>query len=144
MYRWILDTNIIISGLFWSGKENKLLELAVAEEYKAIICEFVLQETKRVIENKFPEMENKAEVSLNLLVKSAKVQPFLPAQELNQFIYNWNLDIELSKGDLIILATAANSKAEAIITGDQDFHESEIKEIIEIISADQALQKLDR
>ena len=142
MYRWLLDTNIIISGLFWSGKESELLELAVAGEYKAIISEFVLRETKNVIAAKFSEMADKAETVLNLLVESAERYPLLSAREVNQFINSRDLEIDLNKGDLIILATAFNAKAEAIVTGDKDFHKPEINKLIQIIGTAQALQKL--
>ena len=142
MYRWLLDTNIIISGLFWSGKESELLKLAVAGKYRAIISEFVLRETKAVIAAKFSEMADKAETVLNLLVESAEKYPLLSAQEVNQFINSRDLEIDLNKGDLIILATAFTAKAEAIVTGDKDFHKPEINELIQIIETAQALQKL--
>jgi len=61
MYKWMLDTNIIILGLFWSGKESKLLKQALSQKYEALIWEFVLQETKRIIEEKFPDIQNKAQ-----------------------------------------------------------------------------------
>ena len=144
MCRWLLDTNIIVSGLFWSGKESELLELAVAEEYKAIICEFVLRETKRVVADKFSGKIDDAEASLNLLVDSAEKYPLLSKQEISRFKNKMELDCELNKGDLIILITAIKSRAEAIITGDEDFYKPEIKELIGIISTDQALQKLNR
>ena len=68
MYRWLLDTNIIISGLFWSGRESKLLKQAISKKYEAVICEFVLQETKRIIEKKFSGINSQAQPFLEILV----------------------------------------------------------------------------
>lgn len=139
MYRWLLDTNIIISGLFWSGKESKLLELAIAEKYEAVICEFVLKETERIIEEKFSEMQNKAEPLLKILIDSAERYPLLEEKEIITFKQKRG-DIINDKNDIVILATALKAEVDAILTGDNHFHNSEVKKIIEVIDANKALE----
>ncbi len=141
MYRWFLDTNIIISGLFWSGNESKLLELAISKKYEAVICEFVLKETERIIEEKFPEMQKKAEPVLKMLIDSTERYPLLKEKEIIAFKQK-RKDIITDKNDLIILATALKAKVEAIITGDNHFQNSKVKKLIEIIDAGQALELL--
>ncbi|WP_159429963.1 hypothetical protein [Halarsenatibacter silvermanii] len=58
--------------------------MAVAGEYKAIICEFVLQEAKRVIRGKFSDMEDDAVMSLDLLLRSAEKYPLLSSKEVSR------------------------------------------------------------
>ena len=141
MCRWLLDTNIIISGLFWSGNESKLLELAIAEKYEAVISEFVLREAERIIKEKFSEMEEKVQPVLSLLMKSAENYPLLAENKVVEF-KNQHGEIISDKGDLVILATALEAGVDAIITGDKHFDNSEVKELIEVIDAGDALARL--
>ena len=85
MCRWLLDTNIIISGLFWSGNESKLLELAIAEKYEAVVCEFVLREAERIIKEKFSEVEEKVEPVLKMLMKASEKYPLITEDEVIEF-----------------------------------------------------------
>ncbi|MFW6282064.1 MAG: putative toxin-antitoxin system toxin component, PIN family [bacterium] len=139
MYKWMLDTNIIISGLFWSGKESKLLKQAISQKYEAVICEFVLQETKRIIEEKFSKMKNKAHPTLELLINSVTKYPLLSEKEVIDFKQKQG-EIITDKSDLVILATAHKANVDAIITGDNHFLNPKITKLINIIDTKQALQ----
>ena len=141
MCRWLLDTNIIISGLFWSGNESKLLELAIAEKYEAVISEFVLREAERIIKEKFSEMEEKVQPVLSMLMNSAENYPLLAENKVVEF-KNQHGEIIADKGDLVILATAFEAGVDAIITGDKHFDNSEVQELIEVIDAGDALERL--
>ena len=141
MFRWLFDTNIIISGLFWSGNESKLLELAISQKYEAVICEFVLKETERIIQEKFPKMKNKAAPLLNMLIDSAEKHPLLTEKEIITFKQK-RKNIIKDKKDLIILATAVKADVDAIITGDSHFYNSKVQKLIEIIDARKALELL--
>ena len=142
MYKWMLDTNIIISGLFWAGNESKLLKQAISKKYEAVICEFVFQETKRIIKEKFSNMQNKAQPTLEILINSVTKYPLLSEKEIIEFKQKQG-DIITDKSDLIILATAHKANVDAIITGDNHFLNSKVTKIIDIIDANQALKKLD-
>jgi len=142
MYRWLLDSNIIISGLFWSGNESKLLELAIANKFEAVVCEFVLQETKSIIDKKFFEIKEKVPPVLNMLVDSAEKYPFLEEKEVIEF-KNEHGEVIGDKGDLVILATALEAEVDGIVTGDKHFYNTKVKELIEVIDAGQALEKIN-
>jgi len=141
MYRWILDTNIIISGLFWAGNESKLLKQAISKQYEAVICEFVLQETKRIIKEKFTRFKNKTQPPLEILVNSVEKYPLLSEKEIVDFKQKHG-KIITDKSDLIILATSYKAEVDAIITGDKHFYNPKIKKIIKVIDAKEALKKL--
>jgi putative PIN family toxin of toxin-antitoxin system len=42
--RIVLDTNVLVSGIFWSGVPFKILEYWIQEKYKALITEPILLE----------------------------------------------------------------------------------------------------
>jgi len=142
MYRWLLDTNIIISGLFWSGNESQLLKLAVAEKYEAVVCEFVLRETERIINEKFFKMQEKVQPVLNMLIESAENYPLLEENEIIKFKDEYGKIIN-NKGDLVILATALKAEVDAILTGDKHFDNLEVRKLIEVIDANQALGRIN-
>ena len=142
MYRYLLDTNIIISGLFWSGNESELLKLALENKFNAVICEFVIQETERIIDEKFADMENKIQPILSMLLNSVERYPLISSKKINKF-NNKHENIISDKQDLIILATALDAQVDAIITGDKHFDSPKIKQLITIIDAKKAFEKIN-
>lgn len=56
----VFDTNILISGMGWSGRERKLLLLAVSEEYELVISDKILKELVGVLQReKFSHLDSK-------------------------------------------------------------------------------------
>jgi predicted nucleic acid-binding protein len=57
MLRVLLDTNTIVSGLFFRGNERRLLVLALTGGFKLVLPEDVYNETLRVVAEKFSDSE---------------------------------------------------------------------------------------
>lgn len=53
MLKVMIDTNIFISGLFFSGNPRKVLIQALDDKICLILSEDVIDETERVISKKF-------------------------------------------------------------------------------------------
>lgn len=51
----VLDTNVLVSGIFWQGPSRKVLELWAAEKIKVAVSPLILEEYKRLL----AEMERK-------------------------------------------------------------------------------------
>lgn len=51
----ILDTNVLVSGIFWGGTPGKILELWAKEKIEVVVSRPILQEYERVL----TEMEHK-------------------------------------------------------------------------------------
>ena len=49
----VIDTNIFISGFFWKGTPNKILDLWRQGILKNIISELIIEEVRSVLNNKF-------------------------------------------------------------------------------------------
>lgn len=45
----ILDSNILISGIVWQGKEFQLMRAGLGKYYHAITCPFILEEVRRIL-----------------------------------------------------------------------------------------------
>ena len=47
--RVVLDTNVLISGTYWSGSSFQVLKLAIYGEFSLVISDKILDEYKRVL-----------------------------------------------------------------------------------------------
>ncbi|MBI4143817.1 putative toxin-antitoxin system toxin component, PIN family [Candidatus Woesearchaeota archaeon] len=79
--RIVLDTNVLVSGTYWSGSSFRILKMAMNEEFSLIISEKILDEYKKILYSdelmaKTDEIQ-KARLSSTevLLVNSERVNP---------------------------------------------------------------------
>jgi putative PIN family toxin of toxin-antitoxin system len=117
--RCFIDSNILISaGLFPNSVPAKALEKAVTPPNVAIISDYSLDETHRVINKKFP---NKV-ADLELFIYRT-----LFTVELISTPTNEEDDIVVRDADDIPIVRAAQAaNADVLITGDKDLLESDI------------------
>jgi putative PIN family toxin of toxin-antitoxin system len=115
--RVVLDTNVFISGVFFSGPPYEILKAWLDGRIQIIISSEILQEYKRVGEelmHRYPEIE------ITPILKSfSKKATSVSAPRL---IHSVCVDSEDDK----FLACASAGKAELIISGDK--HLLDIKE----------------
>ena len=105
----VLDTNVIISGLFFKGNERKVLVKLFERKFTNMMPEHVLREIRRVIARKFSSHP------LSLLV---------PTRIYQEDVGHASKMIADQK-DAFILACALSLKPDFLVTGDKDFHEVE-------------------
>ena len=106
----VLDTNILISALFFGGKPRKIFELVLEEEIVGITSSYIIFELKDVLRRrKFNIDEEKIEEVGKLLKK--KFQIISPTVQVN-IIKDYHPDNK-------ILALAIEAKADFLITGDK-------------------------
>lgn len=117
----LIDTNVLVSSILnASGTPAKAYIKAVNHPNVGIVCEYNLDELRRIFAEKFP---NRME-SLNrfLLYASAGLE-IVPVPEEEDPIEEQIRDIE----DRPILRAALASGADILLTGDKDFLESGIE-----------------
>lgn len=122
MKKVVLDSNILISAFFWKGRERDLLNKCRKGEIKLVLSPFILEEVRRVLDEKF-------DVDKDLIQKYIK-----EIFKISHLIFlKGNIEeIEEDPSDNYILETAINGNAEVIITGDKHllsiefFHEIRI------------------
>ncbi len=105
--RVVFDTNVIISAALFDAIPEQAVLSILGREHHLVLSPFIVEETRRILVNKFhvdPE-----EVSLFLqLLSQAEMQYFQPF-----------LNILRDKPDNRVLETALKGKADFIITGDR-------------------------
>jgi putative PIN family toxin of toxin-antitoxin system len=56
MTKAVLDTNVLISGLFWKGPSRHIVDLAIANKIKSITSPEILQEVEAVLYEDFSQI----------------------------------------------------------------------------------------
>ena len=118
--RLLIDTNILVSAaLFPDSVPAKAFSKAVTPPHEAVVCDYSLDEMRRVFNRKFPHRLADFErfvSSLTLAVEIVRT----PDQEESVAEENAIRDVN----DRPIFRAAVNAHIDAIITGDKDFLES--------------------
>lgn len=132
MIRVVFDTNIVISGILWSGTPHLLMQMAVSKQIKAIISETMLDELEDVIER--PKFIDR----LKLIGKSSAeaVESYAAITEI----------VDADEDDDHVLACALSSHADFIVSGDPHLLEIKHYKNIPILTASEflALLSVDR
>lgn len=118
--RVMLDTNILISIIFFPSDITKQLTKQLAIYHKIVLCDYVIEELRLVTQRKFPK-------KINLLNQFFIELPFdmvYTPRNLSSESLNMMRDIK----DSPILATAIIENVDIFITGDKDFHVLDIEQ----------------
>jgi uncharacterized protein len=108
MLKVVLDTNVIVSALNFSGSPSKVLELAVKGDISNVISRYILQEVEEVLVRKFSWELSEAHNAAIWLTLFSKV--VAPKKRLN---------VIADDPDNRILECAMAGKADFIVSGDR-------------------------
>jgi len=129
----VYDTNIIISGLLFSGKQRELLKYVIDHSVQLIISHSIIEEIGDVItRSKFKVHRELQVISVAELIELSKLVH--PTKKVN--IVENDLD------DNMIIECAIEGNAEFIITGDSDLLKIGSYEGIKIIDTNAFLNIL--
>jgi len=109
--RVVLDTNVLISGAFFSGLPSRILDACVAGTFRLLLTPEIVDEYRQVGEQFTRTRPNlDFERLLNLLVAQAVL------------VHAQHLDRPLCRdpGDEKFIACAIAGKADVIVSGDRD------------------------
>ena len=118
--RIMLDTNILISILFFNSKSLKDVLLKITDNYTLVLSSYVIEELRYVIERKFP---------------SKYETYFTPKIMINSSV----LDIRDIK-DVPVLYSSIMADVDVFITGDKDFADLDLEKP-EILTPAEFLKK---
>lgn len=128
--RAVLDTNVIISALFWKGNEKIVLDKCKGKELELIISSEILDEVDGVLEKKFGYPDDKrVEFLRNLLRVSRLVFPTIEISEITN-----------DPTDNRILECALDGNADYIVSGDNHLLKLNEFKGIKIVSAKAMLE----
>jgi putative PIN family toxin of toxin-antitoxin system len=134
MIRVVFDTNILISGVLYSGKPSHLIELAVEGEIELVSSISIIQEFGDVLSRpKFHLDKEEQRLFTNFVIRLSTIV----ATESRFHVVKQDPD------DMVVIA-AFDGKAPYIVSGDP--HLVDLKEIlgIKILTAKQMLKMLGK
>ena len=108
MKRVVLDTNILISALFWNGNEREILLKCKKKKFQSIISLEIIKEAENVLRKKFNLPQEKIDEYIQMVLLFSEIVAI-----------KGNIDvIKDDPADNAILETAIRGHADLIITGD--------------------------
>ena len=131
MNRVTADSNVYISALIWGGKPLQLLELALTGEIELAVSPDILEETLRILREKFhlqPEDSAKAE---GFILKAARI--VTPTERFDV--------VQSDPDDNPVIECAVAAGSDTIVSGDMDllrigsFREIRIQRVSEFLAA---------
>ncbi len=137
--RVFIDTNILISGIFFHGNEAKLL---ANPDIELITSEVVIEELKEVAFKKLCSLKVESQkVAMEEIAQATK-----DLKIVKEGLY-FNLIAKVAhliagKADRKILAAALYSQSDYLVTGDEHFHKPEVKKKIKVRFTREILQEL--
>jgi putative PIN family toxin of toxin-antitoxin system len=132
--RVLLDTNVLISAMAFSGPERRLLE-AVGQGHTLLVNEYLLTEAREVLARKFPGKEP----LLDRLLQCLAVERLpLPSAEAVREAAKCLRDPK----DAVVLASALAARPDLFVSGDKDLHAPEVLALVRVYSTREALDLL--
>ena len=119
MKRVLIDTNTLLSGLFFRGNERRLLELALDENIQLVLPEIVEVETREVVQRKFLGRKNSKEAAV-IFKLILGLSESVGIEETKKGILRAKALIR-DESDAPILAAALHALPDCLLTGDNDF-----------------------
>lgn len=109
MTRAVLDTNVVISGLLFTGPPHRILQLAVRRKILPVTSPVLLEELNRVLRTKF---KYPASVAQAITAEWADLCERIEPTTLLAVVSD-------DPADNRVLECAVDGKAETVVTGDR-------------------------
>ena len=121
MKRAYLDTNVLVMGILkHESNSRRALELTKSGEIHTVICDYSIEELKRVLRLLLPRKE--ADRRLYLFIKYAASNPFIKIVKYQYYKHREDHFKEyIVKKDLPHLIVAIETKTDVIIVKDRHF-----------------------
>lgn len=134
MYRILIDTNVYISGIFWTGLPDRLLKMADRKKFITLISQNLIEEIKDILTRKNKpfrlKIDEAEKVVHHISEYAVKVVPSQKVTICRDF------------KDNMVLECATTGKANFIVTGDLDLLELNNYKGIEIVTVNRMLEIL--
>jgi len=131
MIRAVLDTNIIISSIFWGGNPHEVVRRGIIGDYQLVASAEILDEVANKLRTKFKFPEESIQELVDILLTYCHI--IEPSSKL---------DVVRDKSDNKIVECAYAGKANCIVTGDPDLLDLKEFKSIRILTAKQFLNML--
>ena len=138
-YKVFVNTNILLSGIFFEGNESTILDMV---ELNLITSEDVVDELRRVVRKKLKYLKERTfEIALVEIEKALADIVVIPRTKYSHKLREAEFLIKHKK-DIPILAGVLYVKPDYFLTGDAHFFSDNIKSIANVITAGNFLAKI--
>jgi predicted nucleic acid-binding protein len=140
-YKVFVDTNILLSGIFFEGNESRLLDLV---EIDLITSADNVAELRKVIVKKLKYLKERSlEIALAEADRALGDIEIIHPSKYSKKMREASLLITHKK-DIPILAAVLAAKPDYFLTGDTHFLTEKVKGVVSVISAKEFLEKMKR
>jgi len=134
-----LDTNVLISGIFFPGNEARVLSLPNLE---LVTSETVVNELKAVAAGKFAALKVEAKrIAFSQIEKALTDIKIVEEKETFEWKEEASHLVE-GENDRKILAAVLSCRPDCFLTGDRHFHIPSVKKRVEVKYARELLREL--
>ncbi len=138
-FKVFVDTNILLSGIFFEGNESKVLDLV---EIELVTSEDVVEELQRVVKKKLKYLKERTlEIAFSETERALSDINIIPRSKYSQKIKEAE-SLIAHKKDVLILAAVLYVKPDYFLTGDSHFFEDKIKNTVKVMTAKDFLDKI--
>ncbi len=137
MIRAVVDTNIIVSALFWGGLPRIVLEAGLNNDYLILVTEPLIGELERVLlYPKFTQQLTKHNLTFQSVVNNYRASAVLVEST------EVPVDVVRDPKDRAVLECAVGGNADFIVSGDKDLLVLVAYQNIVILTAEQFVQHM--
>lgn len=138
-YKVFVDTNILLSGIFFEGNESKILDLV---ELDVVTSEDIVDELQRVVRKKLKYLKERTfEIAVAEIEKALTDISIIPRTKYNHKLKDAESMITHKK-DIPVLAAVLYTKPDYFLTGDAHFFTDKIKRVANVATAKEFLKKM--
>ncbi|MFP4174659.1 MAG: putative toxin-antitoxin system toxin component, PIN family [Halobacteriales archaeon] len=130
-----VDTNILISGIFFDGPEAELLDTRGIRLVTAEVCEYELEEVSVRKSDAFGVSEEGAREMLEGALVDIEVVP----EEEYEGRYADAAEGVGEGNDAEVLACALTVEPDYFVTGDEDFHTEKVEALVNVAETTEVL-----
>jgi predicted nucleic acid-binding protein len=140
-YKVFLDTNVLLSGIFFEGNESKILDLV---EIDLITSEDNIEELQKVVTKKLRYLKERSlEIALAETTRALVDIKIIPHSMYGQRTKEASLLITHKK-DIPILAAVLTVKPDFFLTSDAHFFTEKVRKAVPVMNAKDFLEKIKR
>ncbi len=134
-----LDTNVLLSGIFFDGNEAKIIGLV---EIDLITCEDAVDELKAVVRRKLKYLKDRTlEIALSEVERALSDMAIIPRSKYRHKLMEAQGLISHKK-DAHILAAVLQTKPDYFLTGDAHFFAESVQGRVRVMTAKDFLSEI--
>jgi predicted nucleic acid-binding protein len=138
-YKVFVDTNILLSGIFFEGNESRILDMV---ELDLVTCEDAVDELRGIVRKKLKYLKARTfEIALAETEKALSDIVIVPRTTYNHMLKEAGLLIRHKK-DIPILAAVLFIRPDYFLTGDMHFFTDGIKSIVQVMTTKDFLARM--